>query len=63
MRRRHILIGIPLCFFATGVLPVGESKAESAALAEEHAAAGKEHATLARENADRAALAAAVAEK
>ena len=62
MRRRYILIGITMYFFA-GVLPVGYGKAESAALAEEHAAAAREQAALARENAERAALAATVAEK
>jgi outer membrane protein OmpA-like peptidoglycan-associated protein len=63
MHRRHILIGITTCFFAAGVFPVGYSKAQSAALAEEQAAAAGEQAALARENADRAALAATVAEK
>jgi OOP family OmpA-OmpF porin len=63
MHRRHILIAITTCFFAAGVLPVGDVQAESPALAEEHAAAAREQAALARENADRAALAATVAEK
>jgi outer membrane protein OmpA-like peptidoglycan-associated protein len=62
MHRRSLLIGITTCFFVTGVLPVGYGKAVSATLAEEQAAA-REQAALAREHADRAALAATVAEK
>jgi len=63
MHRRYILIGITMCFFAASVFPVGYGNAESATLAEEQAAAAREQAALAREHADRAALAATVAEK
>jgi OmpA-OmpF porin, OOP family len=63
MRRRHILIGVTTCFFATSVSSVGYVKAESATIAEEHATAAREQAALARASAERAAQAATVAEK
>jgi OOP family OmpA-OmpF porin len=49
--------------FSAGVFPIGYVTAESATLAAEQAAAAREQAALAQENADRAALAAVVAEK
>jgi OmpA-OmpF porin, OOP family len=63
MRRRHLFIGITTCLFAAGVFPIGYVRAERATIAEEQAAAAREQAALAQENADRAALAAVVAEK
>lgn len=63
MHRRYIVIGITTCFFVIGLYPVGSVKAESATIVEEHVAAARGQAALAQENADRAALAALIAEK
>jgi len=63
MRRRHILIGITICFLTASFLPVGSVKAENSALAAAQAAAARKQAAIVRENADRAALAALIAKK
>src|SRR5262249_27534224 len=59
----HILIGLITGFFAAGVFSVGSVTTESATLAEEQTAAARAQAAIAQENADRAALAAVIAEK
>ena len=61
MRREPLFIGLITCFAAAGLVPVGYDKAESAFPA--IAQAAKELALVTQENADRATLAAVIAEK